>query len=387
MLFRAIATLSIAAAAFAYPAPATAAANESELRERCMADGGDPQACTDYGYVLVNSGDPAKAKIGGKLLTTTCQAGFANACFEAGKAATASKPGTGFADWEIALSYREACDMDHARACTVLALMYMPDSGSILNHDQGAAIALLEKACRLREPDACTITGKIIPAGRSDPNWKYVPAIDPSLTAPEQMKLARSYITAGGDKRQIGITTVARLQQEGWPDAHYEIAMWFRDGKYGFDKDPAIASNLFYNAGTRGHVEGMIELGMAYWYGQGREENQQLGLAYMRMAAVRGSEKAQAIYRNMLYEPVRQENARQAQLAAERAKQQRWASQYNWSSPSYGSWSPSRSNYDYAGEARRQREFEARQDRSNWNNAMRYHTGGTSACLYSNPYC
>ena len=126
-------------------------------------------------------------------------------------------------------------------------------------------------------------------------------------------------------------------------------------------------------------------MGMAYWYGENVKVDRELAKGYMRVAIGGGSEMAEAIYRSMLKEPVRQAQREAARRAAERARAQEGRFDLG---RAIASWKPNIGNYmstvDTSASWAR---YQARADQTAWNNAMSYASGRSSVCPSFNKYC
>ena len=265
----------------------------------------------------------------------------------------------------------------------MLGMAYAGDFGRVEREDP-VAFALLERGCKLGEQASCTRAGKMAGA---NPSLRTIrPAIDPAAPAVQQLKQARQMVE-GNSNRNTGLQTVARLMREGNEDAQWLLGGWMYFGLPGLfgserKQDGLI---LFENAARVGHVDAAIFMGMAYWYGREVPLDRAKGEAYMAIAASRGDDKALAIYRSMKNEPIREENARRQKQYEE------WAAQSRafWNSPASmfsRSWTAPSAVYNptptYGGPSVSQI-----YDRHNFNNAISYYSGGTSACRSSNPYC
>ncbi len=349
----------------------------------CFAGAGDTvAACALHGRYLTQSGNPKQVRLGTKLLSRSCLAGVAAACNDAGLVAGRKPAGSGLADWEEALSFRDGCDLRLAAACHNLGKLYRDGNGKV-KVNRGSALALFEAACKGGEQAACR-DAKSLASARSN-----IPAISPALTAEAQ--LAKAVEAGKSGRGQVAFDTAARLMQEAVPEAEFLLAGWFYYGERGVIDTPNQRNGriLFENAARQGHVQASIWTGMAYWYGDGFTQDRRKGEGYMAIAANSGNEMAAAILRSMKSEPVREARARAAAEAAKRAEARKndWG---NWISVAARQWSSAASSYRppvrdpmAASWAR----FNARQDQTNFNNAMRYYSGSSSACPSFNKYC
>ena len=359
-------------------------AKSSEYARRgCFAGAGDTvAACGLHGRYLTQSGNPEQVGLGTKLLTRSCQAGMADACNDAGLVAGRKPAGSGFADWEEALSFRDGCDLRLAAACYNLGKIYR-DGGLKVKQDKGAALALFDAACKGGEQAACS-DAKALSGFRGQ-----MPKISPALSADAQLSKAVEASKSG--QGTTAYDTVVRLMHEAVPEAEWLLGGWFFYGEPGVINTPNKRNGtiLFENAARQGHVEASIWTGMAYWYGDGFAQDRRKGEVYMAQAANRGNEMAAAILRSMKNEPVREARARAAAEAARRAEERKndWGT---WIAAASRQWASSASSYSapvrdpMAGSWAR---LNARQDQTNFNNAMRYYSGSSSACPSFNKYC
>ncbi|WP_336980213.1 tetratricopeptide repeat protein [Altererythrobacter fulvus] len=353
-------------------------------RTGCLEAKGDTVlACAIYARFLGNSDDPEEVKRASNLLTRACLAKIAEACNDAGLLAERDPPGSGFADWEVALSFRDGCDLDHAAACANLARLYFEGSG-LIKVNVKRAVALYDKACALGDAPAC---GQIEEMGSMATNARNAkPAIDPA--APTDVQLAQAVELAKAGKGDDAFEAVARLMEEANADAEWLLGGWFYYGYAGVIDTPDRHNGfiLMENAARQGHVEALKWVGMAYWEGDGVSVDQDKALGYMGYAAGRGDAMAEAIWRSMKLEPVRQENARRAQemaRAAETRKTDFWAS-FN---AAVSAWASSAASSGSSSSSASWQSLSNIQNQHNWNNYINYMQGYTTACVSSNPYC
>ncbi|ESQ89920.1 hypothetical protein ABAC460_11515 [Asticcacaulis sp. AC460] len=344
--------------------------------------GGRHIACRQHGTYLTYTSDKASINKGEQYLNANCDYGDAASCVWLGKLPLRGKQGITTTLTEGLYYERRACDLNSAEGCTELAMAY--EVGNGINPDAGVSVTLYDKACRLSEQTACGKATELAGQGARS----QIPAIDPSLPVMEQLVKAQALADAGNPMEAA--ITAYRLNNEGNEYASWLLGGWMYYGLPGVFDPPRKEDGfiLFENAARVGHVEAAIWVGMAYWYGEGVEVDQDKGMAYMRIAAVRGSEKAIAIYRSMELEPVRQENARR------QAEYEAWANRPRsaWDDAlaawgravSSGAYSYSSSNYSSMSSGN---SVSTIIDNSNFNNAINYYSGGTSVCSSSNPYC
>ncbi|MEY4952395.1 MAG: hypothetical protein RL299_819 [Pseudomonadota bacterium] len=369
-------------------AASPARASEYE-RTGCIDTTGDKlRLCTYHGERLVSTSDTAQANRGMKFLNASCSANDGQACFYAARVGAQRLPGMKVTFQESLYYARRGCELGEGRACLLLGMAYAGDisSGNLFGFetDSSVAFALFERGCKLAEQASCGRVNKMV-AGNPGLRNRREP-IDPAAPAVKQLEQAKVMVE-GGSGRMDGLRAVMRLVREGNEDADWLLGGWFYNGVpglFGPEKQPdgLIAIE---NAARVGHVDAAIFMGMAYWYGQGVEVDQQKGMNYMAVAASRGDRKADAILTSMKNEPIRQANARrQAQYAEwERRSREFWnspASMFSrsWSAPST-SYNPTPT---YGGPSVSQI-----YDQHNFNNAISYRSGGTTSCSSSNPYC
>ncbi len=353
-----------------------ARANEA-ARIGCTLSAGDRlRLCTLHGMTLARAtNDKATLNKGELFLDTSCKGGDALACTRIGMIGLNQLEAATTTLVEGLYYLRRGCDFDYGEACSSLAWAYV--GGMNVKTDNAVALALFDKACRLKDADGCK------QAARLAANRGAIPSIDPSWTVEKQLRLAKAGAEGGGD-RMTGVNAVVRLMQEGNEDASWLLGGWLYYGLPGvFDTSRrADGLILFENAARVGHVDAAIYMGMAYWYGDGVGEDRPKGERYMLIAANRGSQMAGAIYRSMKNEPLRQENARRQK------EYEAWAAarQNDWSS-SWASWTPSSSAYSPSPPAYSGPSVSSIIDNSNWNQRINYLSGSGSVCPSSNPYC
>ncbi|MDB5469588.1 MAG: hypothetical protein JWR84_1148 [Caulobacter sp.] len=352
-----------------------ARANEA-ARVGCTIAAGDRlRLCTLHGMNLARAtNDKATLNKGELFLDTSCKGGDAIACNRLGMIGL-NQLSNATTTLEEGLYYlRRGCDFDFGEACANLAWAYV--GGMNVNTDNAVALALFDKACRLKDAGGCTEARKLAA------NRNAIPSIDPSWTVEKQLRLAKA--AAEGGDRMMGVGAVVRLMQEGNEDAAWLLGGWLYYGLPGvFDTSRrADGLILFENAARVGHVDAAIYMGMAYWYGDGVAEDRAKGERYMLIAANRGNQMAGAIYRSMKAEPIRQENARRQKEYEEWAA----ARQNDWTS-SWSNWTPASSAYTPSPPAWSGPSVSSIIDNSNWNQRINYLSGSTTACPGSNPYC
>ena len=349
------------------------------------ADGDIALACAIYGRFLAHSSDPDDIERASSLLTNACLAKVAEACDEAGHLGQ-KKPGQSkIAGWEVALSFREGCDLGYGLACGDLGMLYANGSDEI-KVDLARAIALLDKGCALDDGYSCSVLSRSKDIAETYRPRR--PAIDPA--APVAVQLARASEFAKSGRGGEALDTVARLMEESNPDAQWLLGGWLYYGYPGVIDQPDTQSGyiLMDNAARQGQLEAMKWVAMALWNGDGVEVDQDKALGYMGYVAERGDPMAEAIWRSMKAEPIRQANARRAKEMAEEAERRKndfWANfssaAANWSA-SFSSYSSpsSASSYNWQSTA-------SIMDQSNFNQFIDHMQGYTTACPGTNPYC
>ena len=346
---------------------------------------GRDRACTQYGTYLTYGNDKAQINKGEQYLDATCRYGDSDACVWLGKLGLRDKPGATTTMTEGLYYERRGCDLDNAGGCAELALSY--EIGNGLDADDSIALALYDKACRLGDAESCQKSRDIL-AGDAYVRSR-APSIDPSLTVAQQLVASESAVSNGNALE--GVKAVYRLTLEDNEDAAWLLGGWMYYGLPGvFDEPrPEDGFTLFENAARVGHVQAAIWVGMAYWYGDGVDVDQDKGMHYMAIAANRGDEMAAAILRSMQAEPIRQENARRQadQEAWANRKKSAWEQAMDaWDAAiRNGAYSYSSSNYSTMSSGGRS--VSDVMDDSNWNNAINYYSGSTTVCSSSNPYC
>lgn len=359
-------------------------------RKGCLdAEGHTLPACALYGRYLTQSGSAGDMKLGVKLLAKACLGRDAYACNDAGEIGLKRRAGSGIAGWEVPLYFRDGCDLDLADACLNLAGLY-ENGADPVRPQRKVMIALMDKACRLGSRNACDRIKDM--GAQADRLRARVPQIDPALPALQQLAIAGKAAEQGN--RKEALATVVRLMHEGVAAANWLLGGWLYYGKPGLIDTPRKADGfiLFENAARQGHVEAAKWIGMAYWYGDGVAQDRQKGEGYMALAAADGDKMARAILRSMKAEPIREATARrqrEMEAEAERRKND-WGYQMSlalsaWGRSNLGNTSGSGMSGRMAN-ASWQRSQQSL-DKMNWNNAIRYTTGQSSACPLSNPYC
>ena len=356
-------------------------------RKGCLESSGQTiLACAIYARYLARSSDPAEVGKASQLLTKACLAKIGQACDEAGRVGQKGTPGSKIANWEIALSFRDGCDLGYGLACGDLGMLYANGSNEIkVNIARG--IALLDKGCALKDEYSCYVLSNS--KALADEYRPQIPAIDPAAPVEVQLAKAKEFVEAGrGDE---AFDTVARLVEEANAEAQWVLGGWLYYGYPGAVSTSDIDTNtgfiLIKNAADQGHFEAMKWVGMAYWEGDGVDVDQKKAMDYMAYPAERGDEEAIAIYRSMAAEPIRQENARRAAemaAAAEARKNDFWS---NFSAAA-SSWASSASSYSSSSSSSSSswQSVQSIFDNSNFNqfvNSVQY----GSVCPSYNKYC
>ena len=356
--------------------PARAAEFE---RIGCVDTSGDKlRLCTYHGERLTKSSRKADLNRGEQFLSAACAANDGQACFFASRLFLLGLSGTTTTFQESMYFGRRGCELGEGRACLLLGLIYTGEYGQV-QAEAPVALALFERGCKLGEQAACARATRMAGTARL--------SIDPAAPVVTQLQRARALVEAGGAGRTDGLIAVMRLVREGNEDAEWLMGGWMYFGLPGLFGTERKADGLilFENAARVGHIDAAIFMGMAYWYGREVPLDRVKGQGYMAIAAARGDDKAIAIHRSMLQEPIRQANARrQEQYALWEAQSKAF-----WSSPASmfsRSWTAPSAGYNptptYGGPSVSQI-----YDTHNFNNAISYYSGGTSVCSASNRYC
>lgn len=352
-------------------------ASEYERTGCLQGQGEKVRLCTLYGNWLTYSSDRAEMNKGEKLLAAGCNARDALACRLIGDFAMDNRTGriTTYADATYLL--RRGCDLDEAKACHLLGVAYEGQYGLAAN--PAVELAIEDKSCRLGSDEGCRAV-KYLEDNNPGARGR-IPAIDPSLTAAEQLRLASDAVSRGD--KAAGVATARLLAAEYNEDAEWLLGGWLYYGLPGavrIDRQEGI--KLFELAANNGNVEAALFMGMAYWYGDGVPEDHAKGENFMGLAAARGNQAAAAIYRSMKAEPIRQENARRAEEMArwEAERAQYWATHPVWTP----SWTAPSSPYDPTPTGPSVSQI---LDNSAFNQMINYYSGGTSVCPSYNRYC
>lgn len=366
------------------------AANESQAfaiaQKGCLETTGDTVlACTIYATHLAYSEEFDDVERASSLLTKACLAGSSQACNEAGLLGERGPAGSKLADWEVALSFRDGCDRAFGPACSNLARLY-EDGGERIKRNAVRAVALYDKACAIGDADGCDAIRRLGTQAESLRARRL--AIDPAATVEQQLAQADQFAKSGRGEEALEV--VARLMEEANAEAEWMLGGWLYYGYPGVvdytDTDNGFI--LMENAARQGHIEALKWVSMAYWEGTGVAVDQKKATDYMAYAAQHGNDPmAEAIYRSMLAEPIRQENARRAQEMAEAAANQKsnfWAS-VNASVDAWARSLSSSSSYSSSGSS--WQSTASIMDQGNWNQFIGYMSGSTTACPSTNRYC
>lgn len=354
----------------------------SITKKACFeAEGDRLHPCALWAEFVIELGQSNEAKAAGKILDGACKAGRATSCSIAALAGTSGGRGSNLSEGDAPYYARRGCELGLGVACVQLLNMYNPGGHSRLKPNGYFQIALAKRACHLGHVQSCGLIEETqMPADFGAAN-----RIDFAWPIERQLDAARSALENGD--AEYGISRVARLMEEGDAEANWRLGNLFLTGYPGIlDQSGKKAAILIKNAADYGHAEAAVHMGMALWYGEPDvEQDQELAKAYMRVAIGAGSEMAEAIYRNMLFEPERQRRAEAARRQAERAAAN--AARFDLSR-AIATWRPNIGNYistvDTSSSWAR---YQARADQTNWNNAMNYYTGNSSACPSFNQYC
>jgi TPR repeat protein len=338
--------------------------------------------CRQHGMYLTYSQDKTQINAGEQYLNTACMANDSGACAWLGRLGLRDKQGATTTMEEGLYYERRACDLENTDGCNELGLAYAIGNG--INPDAPVAVALYDRSCKLGSQEGCDAAADLVAADSSVRS--RIPAIDPSLPSGEQIALAVQ-AKDNGDPTLAPETTY-RLSNEDKEEAEWVLGGWMY---YGLPEvfDPPRPDDgviLIENAARVGHVDAAIWIGMAYWYGDGVEQDQDKGMQYMAIAASRGSREAADIYSSMQNEGERQEMAQRAYDMAHPPQKSVWEQamdawdaalrnqSYSMTSSSYGTGYSGPSVSDTINEL-------------NWNQRFDYLSGATTACPSSNPYC
>ncbi len=348
---------------------------------------GREDACRQHGIYLTYSNDKATINKGEQYLDADCRYGDAPACQWLGLMGLRDKPGATTTMAEGLYYERRACDLGNAAGCDELGFAYEIGNGTSVDDPAAIAVPLYDKACRLGLADSCAKSAKIV---ADDPTvHDRMPSIDPSLTVAQQLVAAQDNVNNNLDANGA-VMSVYRLTQEDNEDAEWLLGGWMYYGLPGVFDEPRQQDGftLFENAARVGHVDAAIFVGMAYWDGDGVEQDRQKGQNYMAIAAARGSREAADILRSMQAEPEREENQRRAEEMAAAAQNQKsaWDQAMDAWDAAIRDYAASSSSYNYSSTSTYS-DVPDVTDKLNFNYAMDYYSGATTACLSSNPYC
>ena len=350
-------------------------------RAGCVDSAGDKlRLCTRYGTRLVGSRDQKQLNLGEQILNASCSANDALACYQIGQLGFAPPAGATTTSQEAFYYSRRGCELGSGGACSVLGGAYVNGTDEVQAEPE-AAIAILDRGCKLGDTNACQLARQLL--SRDGQLRQRVPAIDPAAPAAEQLRLARQAVESGD--RMAGLIATMRLVREGNEDAEWLMGGWMFHGLPGFFGPEKRGDGLilFENAARVGHVDAAVFMGMAYWYGDGVEQDRAKGERYMGIAASRGSKMAGAILRSMKAEGQRQDMARRQREYEEWQAQQAADWRTSWANYT-PSWSPPSSSYNPTPTGRSVAQI---YDEANFNNAISYYSGGTTVCASSNRYC
>lgn len=358
-------------------APKDMAKAATSARMGCTeADGDRLRVCALHGAYLAG-GDAASVDKGEKFLSAACKRGDAEACNMLADLGFNKRPGSRVTPKESVYYYRRSCDLGLPQGCGSLGGAYA--MGWTVKADPGIALTLMKRGCALGGQSQCkSVPGLETRYPSAKTAWF---AINPALTANEQLKLAREAVDAG--RKVDGVNTVIRLMEEGHENADWLLGGWLYYGLPGVFDVPRKQDGLilFENAANVGHVDAAIWLGMAYWYGDGVPLNRPKGENFMAIAAQMGDQKADAILRSMKAQPLRDAAEKRAREMEEAAKTRAQTWNYSWKS--WDSWMGSSAKSPvYSGPS-----VSSIIDNSNWNQRINYLSGRTSACPSYNSYC
>ncbi|MEZ5709086.1 MAG: hypothetical protein R3E02_06855 [Blastomonas sp.] len=344
----------------------------------CLETSGDTTSlCGRYGALLIASGDYPQIKRGEPMLKAACLAGDGPSCTGLGTYAIERASGLSTKRKQAAGYLRRGCDLGEMAGCAALGKAYVEGNQVSLNEAAGAA--LLRRACSNGDAPACQLA-----TAHGAPPASGM-AIDPSLPSSEQLALARKAVDSGN--RKAGFDTVAMLAGESVADAQWLLGGWQYYGQAGLYDQPQTESGaaMIAAAAAGGNVDAAIWAGMAHWYGDGLEYDRDKGLRYMAIAAP-SSPMAMAIYRSMKAQPIREENARRQKEMEEAAKQRKQSWSYSWQT--FDTSSSSRTSSSYSSSSSNSwQSIASMRDQSDFNQMIKYYTGGTSVCPSYNRYC
>ena len=349
----------------------------------CVQASGDTVlACAIYARFLGQSKQAEAMGKAGKILARACLAGEARACNDGGRLGKRDPVASGMAASGVSLSFRKGCDLGYGPACGNLGQLYLDGFGRV-KADKARAVALFDRACASGDRASCVRIEML--GAQAAPLRASRPPIDPGLSSTQQLVQAEKLIAAG--ERLQGVEAVARLMEEAVPEAEWLFGGWLYFGYPGVidQVDRANGFILLENAARHGQLDALKMVGMAYWEGDGVVADQAKAMGYMGLAAQRGDPLAQATWRSMKMEPVRQDFARRQRAMDDAAKQQHQASFWDSYKTMIANWQAPVA----AGPAGGQRWQSTASiiDQGNWNTYNNYMNGRTSACPASNPYC
>ena len=218
--------------------------------------------------------DQKQLNLGEQILNASCSANDALACYQIGQLGFAPPAGATTTSQEALYYSRRGCELGNGGACAVLGGAYVNGIDEV-QAEPAVAIAILDRGCKLDDSNACQLARQLL--GRDGQLRQRVPAIDPAAPAAEQLRLARQAVESGNAMN--GLIAAMRLVREGNEDAEWLMGGWMFHGLPGFFGPEKRSDGLilFDNAARVGHVDAAVFMGMAYWYGDGVEQDRAKG--------------------------------------------------------------------------------------------------------------
>jgi len=342
-----------------------------------------------WGAPLVRTDDQEAVRKGEGFLNTGCDAGIAEACYQAGRHGIFDDNPLGkITQGEAGYYLRQGCDRDHAEACYLLGESYR--KGRMRKTREGIGWALVDKACALGHETSCLILG--IDGAKALSEVTRSTWIDPWLPSEQQIALAMRAADNGEPRKAAH--TIGLLMEEQHPEAEWVLGNWFLTGKPGVvdtpNEDNAVI--LIDNAARVGHIEAAMWMGLAHWAGDRVEHNRDLAWNYMSIAAREGDTMALQYRQAMINEVRMEREAERRRIAAEEARARQNDFWYRFSakvaamSAASASSGPSSAYSDRLAAQSWQRHQSA-MDNLHFQQRYDYLTGVTTACNSSNPYC
>ncbi len=269
-----------------------------ELFEKSC-NGGEGVGCMNLG-VAYRDGTPVKRDLAraASLFKRSCDSGYPGGCSQLGAFYKSGRGGLPIDPARALALYERACSGDYADGCTNVGTMFEAGKGTL--KDYARALELYTRGCKAGSASGCSNVGVWYREGRgvsknaSEANRWFERACAMYAGGSGCAALALSYERGEGVARDDA--KALELLQKGCRTADgYScevLAERHAKGLLGLQPDPLKALELNERACGFGHGNSCMQVGLAYFWGQGVTKDSARALQFFETGCEAGSDYA-----------------------------------------------------------------------------------------------